>query len=346
MSEPYYKFEQRRVCTLPQWIPVLLVVIDTEEEFDWSQPFGRNNASVKSMAKVDVAQQIFNEYNISPIYAIDYPIASQQDGFGPLVSIVKSGHCQIGTHVHPWVNPPHTEKVNAVNSYIGNLPRPLVEEKMRTLRSTIEENLGVRPVVFKAGCYGLSRDILEIMVEQGYEVDCSTAPGFDFRSDGGPNFLDSCIDCFWCGPEEKILGIPTTGALTGLWQWKASATHQFCTTGWRKDLHLLSILSRLNVHDQIRLSPEGYTWQEHRKLTRFLLTRGVRTFTFSFHSPSLAPGNTAYVRTESDLQTFLDTFRRYFDYFFGELGGRTMTAFELKKELAKQHAHQRSQVHN
>jgi hypothetical protein len=240
------------------------------------------------------------------------------------------------------VNPPYTEEVNSINSYIGNLPRSLVEAKMLALRSVIEENLGVTPVIFKAGRYGLSCDALEIMVEQGYEVDCSTAPGFDFRSDGGPDFVNSCLDCFWCGPEGKILSIPTTGALTGLWQWRANAVRQFCTTGWRQRLHLPGILARLNLHDQLRLSPEGYTWQEHRKLTRFLLARGVRTFTFSFHSPSLEPGNTAYVKSESELRTFLDAFRRYFDYFFGELGGRTMTVLELKREIASK---QRSQVH-
>lgn len=343
MPEPYYKFAQHRVHLPPQWAPVLLVVIDTEEEFDWAKPHNRQNTSVKSMAQVEVAQRIFDEYKISPIYVIDYPVASQPEGFGPLAPIVKTGRCQIGTHIHPWVNPPYTEEINSINSYIGNLPRPLVEAKMQALRNVITENLGVTPVIFKAGRYGISRDALEIIAKQGYEVDCSTAPGFDYRSDGGPDFVDSCLDSFWCGPEEKILSIPTTGAFTGLWQWKAGVFHQFCTEGLPLRLHLPGIFARLHIHDQLRLTPEGFTWQEHRKLTRFLLARGVRTFTFSFHSPSLEPGNTVYVKSASELQTFLDAFRRYFDYFFGELGGRTMTALELKKEIA---SHQRSQGHH
>ena len=67
MTEEYYKFEQRRVRTPQPWTPVLIVVIDTEEEFDWSTRLDRNNTSVKAMAKIDVAQQIFDEYKISPI---------------------------------------------------------------------------------------------------------------------------------------------------------------------------------------------------------------------------------------------------------------------------------------
>jgi hypothetical protein len=340
MPDDQYQFPQRRVHLAPDFAPVLLVVIDTEEEYDWSGAVDRNNTSVTAMANVDAAQRIFDEYQIRPIYVIDYPIASQRAGFGPLADITQSGRCQIGAHLHPWVNPPCVEAVNNVNSYIGNLPKALVSEKMRVLRQTIEDNLGVRPVIFKAGRYGIARHVLELLVEHGYEVDCSTTPGFDYRRDGGPNFADSCLDCFWCGPDDKILGIPTTGALVGFWQWQASVTYHFCSSGWRPRLRLPGILSRINALDRLRLSPEGFTPEEHRKLTRFLLDRGVRIFTFSFHSPSLVPGHTSYVTNSADLTRFLDSFRRYFDYFFAELQGRTMTALELKDVLR---THSRSQ---
>ena len=55
----------------------------------------------------------------------------------------------------------------------------------------------------------------------------------------------------------------------------------------------------------------------------------------SFHSPSVVPGCTPYVGSESELEGFLDCFRRYFDFFFGELGGVTMTPVELRDHLAK-----------
>jgi hypothetical protein len=336
MADDHYHFTQRRIHVAADFAPVLLVVIDTEEEFDWKGPIDRDNTAVTAMANVDTAQRIFDEYKIRPIYVIDYPVASQPEGFGPLAEITKSGRCQVGVHVHPWVNPPYEEEVNSVNSYIGNLPKPLVAEKMLALRRTIENNLAVKPVIFKAGRYGVARHVLELLAEHGYEVDCSTSPGFDHRGDGGPDFADACLDCFWCGPGEQILGVPTTGALLGFWRWRASAAYRFCTTGWRSRLRAPAILSRLNVLDRLRLSPEGFTWQEHRKLTCFLLRRGVRTFTFSFHSPSLAPGHTPYVTNSADLTRFLDSFRRYFDYFFGELAGRTMTALELKNLLRKQ----------
>jgi hypothetical protein len=39
------------------------------------------------------------------------------------------------------------------------------------------------------------------------------------------------------------------------------------------------------------------------------------------------------VRSEEELKVFLDRFRAYFDWFFGEIGGVAGTPGEVRKEL-------------
>ena len=68
---------------------------------------------------------------------------------------------------------------------------------------------------------------------------------------------------------------------------------------------------------------------------RMAADRGVRVFTWSFHSPSVLPGGTPYVRTEADVMRFLDAFDRYFDWFFGKLGGRPTTPAQVARELPR-----------
>ena len=68
-----------------------------------------------------------------------------------------------------------------------------------------------------------------------------------------------------------------------------------------------------------------------RRLTRRMLKQGHRLFSFTFHTPSLEPGNTPYVRTDADLKAFLATIESYFDFFFGEAGGRAVTPFEFRE---------------
>jgi hypothetical protein len=60
-------------------------------------------------------------------------------------------------------------------------------------------------------------------------------------------------------------------------------------------------------------------------------------FTVSYHSPSLEPGNTPYVRSAADLRRFLDWLDGYLDFFFSELGGVATTPsglFRLARRLS------------
>jgi hypothetical protein len=95
------------------------------------------------------------------------------------------------------------------------------------------------------------------------------------------------------------------------------------------------VCARLRAIERIRLSPEDYSEPEMRRLTHTLLRDGVRVFVFSFHSPSVMPGGTPYVRSQDDLDRFLGKCRRYFDFFMNQLNGVTMTPIEVKDVLAR-----------
>lgn len=89
--------------------PVLYVVVDTEAEFDWSEPFKRSLTSVTAMRHVERGQAIFDQYGLRPVYVVDYPVASRPEGWGPLKAIMDRGGCEIGAHLHPWTSPPFGE---------------------------------------------------------------------------------------------------------------------------------------------------------------------------------------------------------------------------------------------
>jgi hypothetical protein len=53
-----------------------------------------------------------------------------------------------------------------------------------------------------------------------------------------------------------------------------------------------------------------------------LIHAGVRILVFSFHSPSLAPGFTPYVRDRQDRDEFLQRIHDFLRIFRDEFGGR------------------------
>ncbi len=314
----------------PDQQPLLVVIVDTEEEFDWGKPFSRDNTRVSTVRNQARAHRIFERYAVRPLYVIDYPVASQPEGHEPLKDLLTSGCCEIGTHLQPWVNPPFEEKLGTRNSFPCNLPAHLEREKLRVLTDTIQENLGVAPAVYKAGRYGLGSNTPPILAELGYAVDVSVIPHADLRHTCGPDFRLCPPQPYWFGPHDNLLEIPLTVGYTGILASNGASLYRGISRPAAVRWHVPGILSRLGLLERIILTPEGPTHTEHRRLTEVMLAQGHRVFSLTYHSPSLSPGHTPYVRDKQELYVFLDRIERYLDYFVNEIGGRAATPGEVR----------------
>jgi len=326
---------RRELIHLPEETrPILTVVVHTEEEFDWARPHDRRATSVEHMRHLGRAQEVFDEYGIVPNYVVDYPIASQEMAIRPLKTFADQGRALIGAHLHPWVSPPHIEEVNARNSYPCNLPRALEAEKLERLTEKIAESFGARPLTYLAGRYGFGANTGAILDELGYQVDISPAVPIDFSADGGPDYSAYTSHPYWFGTQRKLLGLPGTGGYVGWLRAGGTPLYKTVTSPAMRRIGVAGVCARLRLVERIRLSPEDYSEPEMRRLTRALLDDGVRVFVFSFHSPSVMPGGTPYVRTEGELERFLHKCRRYFAFFVNELDGVTMTPLEVREMLS------------
>jgi hypothetical protein len=329
---------QRDIIHLPaDTRPILTVVIHTEEEFDWGKPYDRRATGVEHMRHIERAQAIFDEYGIVPNYVIDYPIASQDIAIRPLKTFADSGRALIGAHLHPWVSPPYTEEVNVRNSYPCNLPPALEADKLGRLTEKIVESFGTAPRTYLAGRYGFGSSTGAILEALGYQVDISPAVPIDFSADGGPDYSAYSSDPYWFGEKRRLLGLPGSGGYVGWLRAGRTALYRAVTSPAMRSVGVGGVCARLRAIVRIRLSPEDYSEPEMRRLTQTLLRDGVRVFVFSFHSPSVMPGGTPYVRSQDDLDRFLDKSRRYFDYFMTKLNGVAMTPVEIMAMLSNDH---------
>ncbi len=313
--------------------PILFVVIDTEEEFDWEAPFSRSRTSVGHLRSLERVQRLFDRYGVRPTYVIDFPVASQADGYKPVGELLQSGRCSIGAHLHPWVTPPYEEVLSGPNSFACNLAPALERAKLSGLMDAIGQNLGVRPRTYKAGRYGIGRSTLQLLDELEFQVDHSVLPHYDFSSESGPSFKTFNAAPFLFGARGRLLELPSTCAYLGVAGCAAEALHDMVTSPAVIWSRLGGIAARLRIAERLLLSPEGFTFTEMRRLTTALIRRGVRTFTFSFHSPSIEVGHTPYVRTADDRERFLGRIEAYLDHFFGALGGTTTTPEEFRTSI-------------
>ncbi len=278
----------------------VLVFADTEEEFDWAQPRRRDSTATRTIASLPELHRRLFGFGIRTAYMVDYPVADSPVAVAVLRDFLEAGECSIGTQLHPWVNPPFDEALTVPNSFSGNLPKGLEAEKLTRLTDRIEQSFGVRPTVYRAGRYGVGPNSAALLERLGYEVDVSVRAGFDYGAEGGPRFHLVQPRPFWVGPERRLLEIPLSTLYTGLLRpWGSRLFHAACRVP-----RLPGLLARGRLLCRVPLTPEGTRLAEALEAVRIGLGEGQRVFSISYHSPSVVPGHTPYVRDAADLACF------------------------------------------
>jgi len=331
----------RQVAALSAGPPILIVAVDTEAEFDWNGPFARTHTSVRNVRHQTLAQEIFDRFGVRPVYLVDYAVATQPEGYLPLLEIVQSGRCEIGAHLHPWITPPLAEELCDRTSFSHNLPPRLQQEKLARLTEAIMSSFAVRPVSYRAGRLGVGEEIGGILESLNYQIDMSVQPGINMRRVHGPDFRRGLDRPYWFGRGWQLLEIPATPSFGGLLASPVTPRalgvrlYDRLSRSSLDRMHVRGLFARFGLLEWIPATPEGVSLAELRRLTQRLLARGNRTFVFSYHSSSLLPGSTGYVQSPSDLSGFLHTIEEYLEFFIGELGGVSMTPSELRAALLR-----------
>lgn len=292
------------------------VTIDTEEDFDWDAAFARTGFGLGSIPALAACQDYFARAAVRPIYLVDWPVIADERAFDILGPACAADRCEIGAQLHPWVTPPHDEEVSARNSYTGNLPVALQRAKMMMLRDAIRDRYGTAPTVYRAGRYGLGPESATMLAELGFRCDTSVRSGFDYRAGHGPDYRAAPLHPWWVRTGAgAVLEMPVTTVFDGLLGRAGPALyHRIARNGSRAG----AALARLGLVERIALTPEGIPVDRAIRAIDIAVEARLPVLNFSFHSPSLQPGNTPYVRTAADL----DQFYRWWDKVLDHLARR------------------------
>lgn len=290
------------------------VFADAEEEFDWTKPFNRESTGVTAVAALPDGNKRFAAAGCRPVYLCDWPIVDKPESADIIAQMLADGTCDIGTQLHPWVNPPFLETVSGRNSYLGNLPVELQRAKLHALTDRIEQAFGRRPIVYRAGRYGIGKDTAGLLADAGYRLDVSIRARFNYRRNYGPDFSYHPVWPWRLSP--TLAELPLTTAISG------PLRHSKML---REMDSLKGVLSRTRLLDRVPLTPEGVLLDHALAGIRRLIDDGHQLFSLSFHTPTLVPGHTPYVRNQTDL----DTFWRWWDGVFNLFAREGITAVGL-----------------
>ena len=273
------------------------VFVDVEEEFDWRARPDRRNRATTAMAAFPEAHSRFAERGVGLTCMIDHPIAIDPAAIAILSRVVEDGRSEIGTQLHAWVNPPFDEDTTSAASYAGNLPRALEAAKLENLTAAITTAFGKSPRAYRAGRYGIGPRSFELLAALGYRIDSSVRPGYDYRADGGPDFRMADAGAYRA---EGIVELPLTTVFTG--RARRGGARLYRALGAIPKGR--GLFARTGLLSRIALTPEDMPIEAALEAVAVAAGEGLGLLNLSFHSPSLVPGHTPYVRDAADLRRF------------------------------------------
>lgn len=284
------------------------VFADVEEEFDWNAPLDRRNRSTTAMAAFPDAHRRFAERGVALACMVDYPVATDPAAVPILSRVVEDGRSEIGTQLHAWVNPPFPDSAPPGSSYAGNLPRASEAAKLETLTRAITTAFGRAPRAYRAGRYGIGPNSFALLARLGYRIDSSVRPGYDYSADGGPDFSMADAAAYRAA---GIVELPLTTVFTG--GVRRGGAQLYRALG--RIPKGRGLFARAHLLSRIALTPEDMPIADALEAVAVAAGEGLRLLNLSFHSPSLVPGHTPYVRDAADLKRFHDWWTAMLDEF-------------------------------
>ena len=274
-----------------------LVTVDVEEEFDWSRPFSGAARQVAAVAALPSWHRGMRARGVAPVYLVDHPVATDAAAAALIAPLLTDGS-EAGAQLHPWVNPPHVEVPGELASFAGNLPEALEAAKIDELIAALTAAFGRAPRLYRAGRYGLGPATLRLLAARGIAVDASMRARFDYRAHGGADF--TAIDGAAFRTAQGVIELPLSVVYAGLLHRAGHWLHPAATRVPRGG----GVLARTGLLARVPLTPEGTPLADAIRAIRRAAHDGARLLQLAFHSPSLVPGNTPYVRDAADLAQF------------------------------------------
>ncbi|KQS05332.1 WalW protein [Sphingomonas sp. Leaf357] len=297
------------------------VMVDTEEEFDWRAPLDSANRSVRAIVALPDAHRRFGNDGVPLTYLIDHPVATDRAAMDILRRLIEDGRSAVGTQLHPWVNPPLDEVMVPANTFVGNLAESLEAAKLDVLTDAITQGIGAPPRIYRAGRYGIGPATLALLAARGYRIDSSMRSAYDYSAEAGPDFSSVPNHAFRCGPGKAIVELPLTTVFTGAA--RSGGVGLYRTLG--RIPKGRGVFARTHLLSRVALTPEDMPLADALRAIAVAVGEGVRVLNFAFHSPSLVPGHTPYVRDAADLAAF----HHWWDVVLADLARRGVRAASL-----------------
>lgn len=199
-----------------------IITIDTEGDNIWQWKYG-DNITTENAKYLSRFQNLCEKYGFKPVYLTNYEMACDKHFVSMAKNALNSKTCEVGMHLHAINNPPILELNNITCPenfpYLLEYSKEAIVEKISFLTEKLKNTFNTDIVSHRAGRWNINDYYLDLLIENGYKIDCSITPGLSWhntlgmtpKSYGADYSKDKvCVEKYYNNKDEYLYEVPVT----------------------------------------------------------------------------------------------------------------------------------------
>jgi hypothetical protein len=165
--------------------PAFLITIDTEGDNLWQKNDSITTENAKYLPRF---QAVCEKYGFKPVYLTNYEMAIDPFFIEFGQDVIARGTAEIGMHLHAWNSPPETPLTDndwRYKPYLIEYSDALMREKVDFMTKLLQDTFQTKMRSHRAGRWAFDERYARLLIEYGYEVDCSVTPKVNWKTAKG-----------------------------------------------------------------------------------------------------------------------------------------------------------------
>jgi hypothetical protein len=315
--------------------PAFLITIDTEGDNLWQN---HDRISTENTRFLPRFQALCEKYACKPVYLTNYEMAVDTQYVEFARDVIARGTGEVGMHLHAWNSPPLTPLTDddwRHKPYLIEYPADQIRAKVDHMTKLLEDTFQTKMLSHRAGRWAFNEFYASLLLEYGYQVDCSVTPRVNWQyspgnpqGNGGTDYRHFPAQAYFIDPaniakpgDSTLLEVPMSI------QYKHSALMNAVKQGYD------SLRGKKRSPSVHWLRPSGNNLDKMKLVVERSLAQGHDYVEFMLHSSEFMPGGSPTFKTEQDI----DALYRDLELLFAWLQQRTvgMTLAEYYKQQMK-----------
>ena len=322
--------------------PAFLITIDTEGDDLWSRP---RLVRTRNVEFLDRFQQLCERYGLRPTWLTTHEMILSPAFRQFAVDVLSRGTAEIGMHLHAWDSPP-LEPLTADDAgtqpFLIEYPPRVMREKIHELTARLEDTLGAKMLSHRAGRWAFDERYAEMLLDEGYRVDCSVTPLVSWKTtlgdpsqQGGSDYTTFPHEHYWIDPDDisrpgnsGLLEVPVTVIS---FRSDLAARLLGIADGLPKPLGRIAALTH-RAADRLSppavwLRPTGKNGGRIRGVLDRVVAERRQHAEFILHSSELMPGGSPTFPDEASIETLYADLELLFEHGRGSFHGASLSEF-------------------